>query len=162
MENQNINNTDFLNEVTKKLAPIARKQEIDSKYLKAKEDKENELLALENKLKMKVYQEKQNKFNLEKKTIDKIQRLSLYLSQQASIVELKIIKSNENIITEIEKISTTKCNRENKEVKNGEIIYSMKNDFSAWLTNPIKVLDHGEYIILEVPRAYKNQFNNFL
>ena len=27
---------------------------------------------------------------------------------------------NENIITEIEKISTTKCNRENKEVKNGE------------------------------------------
>lgn len=81
MENQNINNTDFLNEVTKKLAPIARKQEIDSKYLKAKEDKENELLALENKLKMKVYQEKQNKFNLEKKTIDKIQRLSLYLSQ---------------------------------------------------------------------------------
>ena len=88
--------------------------------------------------------------------------MSLYLSQQASIVELKIIKSNENIITEIEKISTTKCNRENKEVKNGEIIYSMKNDFSAWLTNPIKVLDHGEYIILEVPRAYKNQFNNFL
>ena len=88
--------------------------------------------------------------------------MSLYLSQQASIVELKIIKSNENIITEIEKISTTKCNRENKEVKNGEIIYSMKNDFSTWLTNPIKVLDHGEYIILEVPRAYKNQFNNFL
>ena len=81
MEKQNISNTDFLNEVTKKLAPIARKQEIDSKYSKAKEDKENELLALENKLKMKVYQEKQNKFNLEKKTIDKMQRLSLYLSQ---------------------------------------------------------------------------------
>ena len=70
MEKQNISNTDFLNEVTKKLAPIARKQEIDSKYSKAKEDKENELLALENKLKMKVYQEKQNKFNLEKKTIE--------------------------------------------------------------------------------------------
>lgn len=67
MENKTLNNKDFLNEVTKKLVPIARKQEIDNKFFKVKEEKENELLNFENKLRVKIFQEKQNKFNLEKK-----------------------------------------------------------------------------------------------
>ena len=81
MENKTLNNKDFLNEVTKKLVPIARKQEIDNKFFKVKEEKENELLNFENKLRMKILQEKQNKFNLEKKTIDKIQNLSICISK---------------------------------------------------------------------------------
>ena len=81
MENKTLSNKDFLNEVTKKLVPIARKQEIDNKFFKVKEEKENELLNFENKLRMKILQEKQNKFNLEKKTIDKIQNLSICISK---------------------------------------------------------------------------------
>lgn len=81
MENKTLNNKDFLNEVTKKLVPIARKQEIDNKFFKVKEEKENELLNFENKLRMKIFQEKQNKYNLEKKTIDKIQNLALCISK---------------------------------------------------------------------------------
>lgn len=81
MENKTLNNKDFLNEVTKKLVPIARKQEIDNKFFKVKEEKENELLNFENKLRVKIFQEKQNKFNLEKKTIDKIQNLSICISK---------------------------------------------------------------------------------
>ena len=39
MENKTLNNKDFLNEVTKKLVTVARKQEIDNKFFKVKEAK---------------------------------------------------------------------------------------------------------------------------
>lgn len=87
--------------------------------------------------------------------------MSLYLSHQASIVEMKIGKSNANVVTEIDSISINDCNRKEKKIHGNDTIYSMNNKFAAWLTNPIKVSDYGEYIILEVPRAYVKHYNRF-
>jgi energy-coupling factor transporter transmembrane protein EcfT len=85
----------------------------------------------------------------------------LYLSHQASIVELKIGKLDENVVTEIDSISINDCNRKEKKIHGNAIIYSMNNKFGEWLTNPIRVSDYGEYVILEVPRAYVKHYNQF-
>ena len=86
--------------------------------------------------------------------------MSLYLSSRASTVEVRINKSKNELINKIDDISFNKCNRKNKKEVGKETIYSTNNKFSAWLTNPIKVSDHDEYIIVEVPYAYKKYYTS--
>ena len=78
--------------------------------------------------------------------------MSLYLSSRASTVEVRINK--------IDDISFNKCNRKNKKEVGKETIYSATDKFSAWLTNPVKVSDHDEYVIVEVPKAYKKYYTS--
>ncbi len=86
--------------------------------------------------------------------------MSLYLSSRASTVEVKINKSKNELINKIDDISFNKCNRKNKKEVGKETIYTTTNKFSTWLTNPVKVSDHDEYIIVEVPKAYKKYYTS--
>ena len=86
--------------------------------------------------------------------------MSLYLSSRASTVEVRINKSKNELINKIDDISFNKCNRKNKKEVGKETIYSATDKFSAWLTNPVKVSDHDEYIIVEVPKAYKKYYTS--
>ena len=86
--------------------------------------------------------------------------MSLYLSSCASTVEVRINKSKNELINKIDDISFNKCNRKNKKEVGKETIYSADNKFSAWLTNPVKVSDHDEYVIVEVPKAYKKYYTS--
>ena len=84
--------------------------------------------------------------------------MSLYLSSRASTVEVKINKSKDELIDDIDDISFNKCNRKKKEEVGEETIYSSANRFSAWLTNPVKVSDHDKYVIVEVPKEYEKYY----
>ena len=86
--------------------------------------------------------------------------MSLYLSSRASTVEVRINKSKNELINKIDDISFNKCDRKDKKEIGKETIYSKTNRFSAWLTNPVKVSDHDEYVIVEVPKAYKKFYTN--
>ncbi|MCR4638624.1 hypothetical protein [Ruminococcus sp.] len=86
--------------------------------------------------------------------------MSLYLSSQASTVEIRINKSKNELVNKIDDISFNKCNRKNKKEVGKEMIYSAADKFSAWLTNPVKVYDHDEYVIVEVPKAYKKYYTS--
>ncbi|MBP3272258.1 MAG: hypothetical protein J6M17_08580 [Ruminococcus sp.] len=86
--------------------------------------------------------------------------MSLYLSSLASTVEVRIDKSKNNLINKIDDISFNKCDRKDKKEIGKETIYSKTNRFSAWLTNPVKVSDHDEYVIVEVPKAYKKFYTS--
>lgn len=86
--------------------------------------------------------------------------MSFYLSSQASTVEVRINKSKNELINKIDDISSNKCNRKNKKEVGKETIYSAANKFSAWLTNPVKLSDNNEYVIVEVPKAYKKLFTS--
>lgn len=86
--------------------------------------------------------------------------MSLYLSSRASTVEVKINKSKNELINKIDDISFNKCNRKNKKEVGKETIYTTTNKFSTWLTNPVKVSDHDDYIIVEVPKAYKKYYTS--
>ena len=86
--------------------------------------------------------------------------MSLYLSNRASTVEVRINKSKNELINKIDDISFNKCNRKNKKEVGKETIYSAADKFSAWLTNPVKVSDHDEYVIAEVPKAYKKYYTS--
>ena len=86
--------------------------------------------------------------------------MSLYLSSRASTVEVRINKSKNELINKIDDISFNKCNRKNKKEVGKETIYSATDKFSAWLTNPVKVSDHDEYVIVEVPKAYKKYYTS--
>jgi len=86
--------------------------------------------------------------------------MSLYLSSRASTVEVKINKSKNELINKIDDISFNKCNRKNKKEAGKETIYTTTNKFSTWLTNPVKVSDHDDYIIVEVPKAYKKYYTS--
>lgn len=88
--------------------------------------------------------------------------MSIYLSGQASIVEIRIDKPIPDIIDKIDNISLNKCNRKRKEINGSDITYYMSNRFSAWLTNPIKVSNFDKYLILEVPKAYKKYYTSLL
>ena len=86
--------------------------------------------------------------------------MSLFLSSRASTVEVRINKSKNELINKIDDISFNKCNRKNKKEAGKETIYSATDRFSAWLTNPVKVSDHDEYVIVEVPKAYKKYYSS--
>lgn len=86
--------------------------------------------------------------------------MSLYLSSRALTVEVRINKSKNELINKIDDISFNKCNRKNKKEVGKETIYSATDKFSAWLTNPVKVSDHDEYVIVEVPKAYKKYYTS--
>lgn len=86
--------------------------------------------------------------------------MSLYLSSRTSTVEVRINKSKNELINKIDDISFNKCNRKNKKEVGKETIYSAADKFSAWLTNPVKVSDHDEYVIVEVPKAYKKYYTS--
>ena len=86
--------------------------------------------------------------------------MSLYLSSRASTVEVRINKSKNELINKIDDISFNKCNRKNNKEVGKETIYSATDKFSAWLTNPVKVSDHDEYVIVEVPKAYKKYYTS--
>ena len=86
--------------------------------------------------------------------------MALFLSDSASTVEVRIDKPKNELIDKIDEISFNKCNRKNKKEAGKETIYSSDNKFSAWLTNPVKVSDHDEYVIVEVPKAYKKYYSS--
>ena len=86
--------------------------------------------------------------------------MSLYLSSRTSTVEVRINKSKNELINKIDDISFNKCNRKNKKEVGKETIYSATDKFSTWLTNPVKVSDHDEYVIVEVPKAYKKYYTS--
>ena len=86
--------------------------------------------------------------------------MSLFLSDSASTVEVRINKPKNELIDKIDEISFNKCNRKNKKEAGKETIYLSDNKFSAWLTNPVKVSDHDEYVIVEVPKAYKKYYSS--
>lgn len=86
--------------------------------------------------------------------------MSFFLSSSASTVEVRIDKSKNELMNKIDDISFNKCNRKDKKEAGKETIYSAADKFSAWLTNPVKVSDHGEYVIVEVPRAYKKYYTS--
>lgn len=86
--------------------------------------------------------------------------MSLYLSSRASTVEVRINKSKNELINKIDDILFNKCNRKNKKEVGKETIYSATDKFSAWLTSPVKVSDHDEYVIVEVPKAYKKYYTS--
>lgn len=88
--------------------------------------------------------------------------MSMYLSGQASTVEIRIDKSLPDIIDKIDNISFNKCNRKRKEINGSDITYYMTDQFSAWLTNPVKVTNFDKYFILEVPKAYKRYYASLL
>lgn len=88
--------------------------------------------------------------------------MSLFCSKRASLEEIRINKTSVNIIEEIDVISSRDCNRKIKTCNDNVIIYSMDDKFSAWLTNPIEVTDYGEYLIINVPKAYSKYFKSLL
>lgn len=85
--------------------------------------------------------------------------MSYLLSNQASVLELRINKNDKDVIKAIDSISFNKCNRKEKYVHNNEVTYSMKNFLGKWLTNPIKATFFNDYIMLSVPKAYEKYFN---
>lgn len=88
--------------------------------------------------------------------------MSLFFSMQASTVEIRIDDTSSETIEKIEEVSLKKCNRNNKECYDNIIVYSMSDKFCAWLTNPIEVSKHSDYIIINVPRAYERHFKPLL
>ena len=86
--------------------------------------------------------------------------MSFFLSSSESTVEVRINKSKNELINKIYSISFNKCNRKNKKEAGKETMYSATNKFSAWLTNPVKVSDYDEYVIIEVPKAYKKLYTS--
>jgi len=85
--------------------------------------------------------------------------MSLFLSNSASTVDVRVNRTKSELIDKIDDISFNKCNRKNKKEVGKETIYSSADKFRAWLTNPVKVSDHDEYVIVEVPKAYKKYYS---
>ena len=75
------NEKDVLEEATKKLIPIAKRQEMYDKYFGPKRQKEKNLLKIEEYFKKKISEDIKNKLGLEDKSLDKIQKILFAISK---------------------------------------------------------------------------------
>lgn len=83
--------------------------------------------------------------------------MSLLFSHKAQIVQLEVVGDiDEKKKVQLEEIIQKKLKR-NIRKDNGNIsIYTMKNRYQSWLTNPIEIIQDKDIFVIKTPRAYQD------
>lgn len=119
------NNQDILKEVSKKLIPIAKQQNIESKLVSRQDIHEKSLQLIENKISNQINMQKNLQFNIEEKALNKIETIINFFSklQPSTLSSLSSgfsIKQNKETQTDkdqtqilLEKVETLTKEKEN-------------------------------------------------
>lgn len=84
--------------------------------------------------------------------------MALVFTDMASIINIKINDSSDELMSRIEDLSMKRCNRKVKNCQDNKIYYSMKGKLNSWLTNPIVIEKCDGYVIASVPSGYSGYF----
>lgn len=79
-------------------------------------------------------------------------------SKKSNIETFELNVNDEYVLNEIDKIAFNKAKRTKKQLIDDKIIYSMKNKYSSWLTNPIIVKCYDDKILMSVPTEFVKLF----